>query len=89
MISFLESDRQTFVQETPVRQTSCRMIVNVTTAGATKPNGSKTEAIRDRSFRKVKLVSSLTLFMSNFMRSLSSCISQRTPVGVRPEQCDP
>ena len=36
-------------QETPVRQISCRMIFNVTTAGATKPNGSKTEAIKDKS----------------------------------------
>ena len=39
-------------QETPVRQTSCRMIFNVTTAGATKRNGSKTEAIKDKSCRR-------------------------------------
>ena len=79
-------------QETAVRQTSCRMYFNVTTAGAKKPNGSKTEATRDRSFHKVNLVSSVVLFISNFMKSLPSCKSQRTlrhAVAVWTEQCDP
>ena len=79
-------------QEAVVRQTSCRVYFNVTTAGAKKPNGSKTKAIRDRSFHKVNLVSSVVLFMSNFMKSLPSCESQRTlshAVAVWIEQCDP
>ena len=46
-------------QETPFRQTSSRMIFNVTRDGATEPNRSKTEAIRDRSFRNVELISSV------------------------------